>query len=295
MIKTLKRKDGFIGEKQINIPALVLDKYILKQNFLNTLYLTHIGFFPKAFYHFRERKKGCADNILFYCISGKGYFNTQLGNFELNANQFTILPANQPHRYQADISDPWSIYWIHFSGEKLAELNQFINIDHFNCATNIRYNEQIIQLWEQMYFSLNEEYNAANLGQANLCLYHFLSLFIFPEREIKKSAEDDKIAEAIHYLKNNINKSLSVQQIAEQFHFSASHFSALFKNKMGRSPIEYFIQLKIHYACQLLDQSSLRVKEIAEKIGYEDAFYFSRQFRKIMGCSPYNYKLRNNE
>src|SRR3546814_18962457 len=74
------------------------------------LYMTHIGFFPKAFFHYRERKKGCPDNILFYCLDGKGYYNVLSDDFELNANQFAILPANQPHHFQADIENPWTIY-----------------------------------------------------------------------------------------------------------------------------------------------------------------------------------------
>src|SRR3546814_20932962 len=94
---SLKRRDGFLGEKQINVPVSLVDKFLKNQNFLNTLYITHIGFFPKAFFHYRERKKGCPDNILFYCLDGKGYYNVLSDDFELNANQFAIFPANPPH------------------------------------------------------------------------------------------------------------------------------------------------------------------------------------------------------
>src|SRR3546814_3415279 len=120
------------------------------------LYMTHIGFFPKAFFHYRERKKGCPDNILFYFLDGKGYYNVLSDDFELNANQFAILPANQPHHFQADIENPWTIYWVHFSGEKLTDLNDFIDIEQYVAPVDIRYNEQIIALWEEMYFTLKE-------------------------------------------------------------------------------------------------------------------------------------------
>ena len=56
--------------------------------------------------------------------------------------------------------------------------------------------------------------------------------------------------------------------------------------------MDYLIQLKMQRACQLLDLSDLRVKEVAAKIGYDDPYYFSRLFSKVMGLCPQTY--RNN-
>lgn len=287
---TFRRRDGFTGEKQINVPVSVLDKFLRNQQFLNSLYITYIGFYPKASFHYRERKKGCNDNIFFYCLGGKGYYDTHLGSFELTPNHFTILPAHHFHRYQADINDPWTIYWVHFSGNKLTGLNENFNIEQYIKPTPIKYDERFISAWEDMYNALSSGYTSSNIGYANLSLYRFISLFLFPEVKIKNNKEPDAVANAISFLKSNIQNVYTVEDIAQRLHYSASHFSALFKSKMGRSPIEYFIEMKIRYACQLLDQTSLRVKEIATKTGYDDPYYFSRLFSKIMGVSPNKYR-----
>lgn len=285
-----RRRDGFTGEKQINIPASVLDKYVRNQQLLTSLYITYIGYYPKASFHYRERKKGCNDNILFYCLGGKGYYDTHLGSFELTSNHFAILPAHHFHRYQADITDPWTIYWIHFSGNKLSELNAYLKVENYITPTPIKYDECFISSWEEMYNALKGGYTWSNISYANFCLYRFISLFVFPEVKIKSYQEDDMISDSIKFLKKNINKMLSVEDIAVHFYYSASHFSALFKNKTGRSPLEYFIQLKIRHACQLLDQSPLKIKEIASRVGYEDPYYFSRLFCKMTGVSPNKYR-----
>jgi AraC-like DNA-binding protein len=81
-----------------------------------------------------------------------------------------------------------------------------------------------------------------------------------------------------------------VEEIAKEFHYSSSHYTALFKKKTGLSPIDYFIRMKIYYACQLLTQRELIIKEIADKIGYDDPYYFSRIFKKVTGKSPAQYK-----
>lgn len=55
--------------------------------------------------------------------------------------------------------------------------------------------------------------------------------------------------------------------------------------------MDYFIRLKIQYACQLLSQTDLKINTIADKIGYDDSFYFSRLFKKVHGKSPRQYRL----
>lgn len=288
----LRRRDGFIGEKQINVPTQVVDKYLKNRQFLHALYITYIGFYPKASFHYHERKNGCGDNILFYCLAGKGYYDTHLGSFELTANHFTVLPAHHFHRYQADIHDPWTIYWVHFSGSRLAELNTFLEIDRYVPPVPIRYDERFVPAWEEMYNALKNGYTLPNISHANLCLYRFISLYMFPDVRVYDFSGEDPIAESIRYLKSHIDKMTTVEDLAVRSCYSTSHFSTLFKNRTGFAPVEYSIQLKIHYACQLLDQSALRIKEVAARVGYGDPYYFSRLFCRIMGVSPKKYRER---
>ena len=91
-------------------------------------------------------------------------------------------------------------------------------------------------------------------------------------------------------MKVNIEKRLTTTEIATHFQYSPSHYTALFKKKTGLSPIDYFIKMKIHYACQLLCQNDLKIKEIAEKLGYDDPYYFSRLFKQVMNKSPKDYR-----
>ncbi len=286
----MKRRDGFLGEKQINVPNAVLSKFIKKKAFINSLFITHIGYFPKALYHYRERQNGCADYILFYSLGGKGYIDNPAGRIELLPNQFIIIPPHIFHRYQADLNDPWTIYWVHFSSNKLKEFGDDFNIEKFHLPTDIRYSEQAINTWSEMYASLDAGYNAENIGYANLCLYRFISFFIYSSKKISTPVEESPLDQSVAYMKENIARRLTTEDIAKKFDYSPSHYTAIFKRKTGMSPIDYFIRLKIHYACQLLTQSNLKIKEISDKIGYDDAYYFSRLFKQVMGKSPKEYR-----
>jgi len=81
-----------------------------------------------------------------------------------------------------------------------------------------------------------------------------------------------------------------LKEISDFSGLSTSHFSNLFHMKTGYSPVSYFLQLKVQQACHYLDFSDMKINQIAMTIGYDDPFYFSRFFSKIMGMSPTVYR-----
>ena len=91
-------------------------------------------------------------------------------------------------------------------------------------------------------------------------------------------------------MKNNLHKRLSLEDIASHTGYSPSRFGQVFLKKTGQPPLNYFNQLKIQKACQLLDFTDMKINQVCFKVGIEDNFYFSRLFRKIMGMSPQAYK-----
>ena len=107
---------------------------------------------------------------------------------------------------------------------------------------------------------------------------------------IQKESTGNPVDEAIHFMKENLNKKLTIDELAKHTGYSISHFSTLFKERTGFSPITYFNQLKIQHACYLLDCTDIKINQVCFKIGVEDCYYFSRLFNKIMGMSPTEYR-----
>ena len=70
---------------------------------------------------------------------------------------------------------------------------------------------------------------------------------------------------------------------------------SLFKQKTGYAPIDYFIQMKMQKASQQLDFTDHSVKDIAMSMGFDDPYYFSKRFRKIIGLSPKQYRSLKKE
>jgi len=113
-----------------------------------------------------------------------------------------------------------------------------------------------------------------------------LGVFL-PEEEREPA---DKVDRSVAYMAGNIDKPLQVATLAAMANVSPSHFFALFKQRMGCSPMDYFTRLRMRHACQLLDSTTARVKEIAAALGYDDPFYFSRVFKSLSAVAPVHYR-----
>ena len=87
-----------------------------------------------------------------------------------------------------------------------------------------------------------------------------------------------------------MSEQLSLKDMVRHSGLSKSHFIRLFKEQTGHSPMDYFIQLKMQHACMLLAYRQDGVKLIGIELGYEDQYYFSRAFRKVIGMSPTQYR-----
>lgn len=289
-----KLKSGFHGERAIVLPAPIVEE--LKTDALGILlHITDIGFYPNADFHFRQRTKEEAKQyILIYCIEGNGWYEIDSVKFNVTTNQFFILPKNKAHSYGSNAADSWTIYWIHFDGEKAGYFaDGFDKPTWVSPEKNSRISDRL-HLFEEIFSTLKNGYSKNNLEYSISSFFHFLGslkfLGAYRESIFSNQQKRDVADEAIHFMRENIHRRLTLKEIADYSGFSASHFSSLFQKKTGYSPLNYLSQLKIQQACHYLDFSDMKITQISAKIGFEDSLYFSRIFTKTMGLSPSEYR-----
>ena len=95
----------------------------------------------------------------------------------------------------------------------------------------------------------------------------------------------------IGYLKSNIFKNITLDDICKHFKVSKSTIKKIFKNQTGKSAIDFFIDLKIDEAKRLIKQEELNFTQIADKLGYNSVHYFSRIFKSRTQMTPTEYSL----
>ena len=288
----MRKKDGFDGQKAIVLPPDIV--HLCEVNAVAApLHITDIGYYPKARFHYRERQSGISQNILINCVDGEGWAEINAVHYKIKKGEYLIIPRNVSHRYGANNSDPWSIFWIHFKGTEDANIirvlvgsagQTYVHLASFGDKRKI--------MFDDMYHTLELGYSSDRLNYTSMVLWNYLGTFCYPElfnNEIKK---DEPVEVVIRYMHENFDKSLQLKEASRLVNISVSHFSALFKKKTGYSPLDYFNHIKIQKACQYLEFTDIHVKELGYQLGFNDPFYFSRLFNKYMGESPVEYRKR---
>ncbi|ARU87516.1 AraC family transcriptional regulator [Pseudomonas sp. M30-35] len=246
-----------------------------------------LGFYPNALNH-RMQRSDSDDYLLIYCRSGQGWLETSDGRLDVAGGDLLLLPKGQWHAYGADRDKPWTIYWIHFDGELVSDFLRPLGKG---------------PLWRiGVQPRLLAELDALlNLRKQGLSLRHFIyaahqlqallaSLAVLPARVKLKSGRVLDVDAVQAVMRAHLHGSLNLDELAAQFKLSRFHFAKTYRALTGQAPIQEFIQLKIAHACRLLDEGEQSISQVAEQLGYEDVYYFSRLFRKVVGMAPSHYR-----
>lgn len=296
MIEGEKKRSGFLGQRMVVIPKSVL-RDIKKNPIISSIHITDIGYYPHAKYHYRERKEGATEYILIYCLEGHGWIELGSKKYELVPNSYFIVPINEPHKYGSLEKDPWSIYWIHFDGSSAKDF--YHKYAHNETSykqpqvEQIPFEDRRIKYFNGIISLLESGYSKEIIEYVNITLWQLMGSFIYNDLFSKvrhSNNETDIVDIAITYMRESLDRSISVEELADHINYSTSYLYSLFKEKTGYSPIHYFNHLKIQKACQYLSFTNMSIKEISYKLGFNDPFYFSRLFKKLMELSPTAYR-----
>lgn len=287
---------GFTGERFIYLPIPMIE--LMEDSPLTgDLYIYSMGYFSRASNHYINRPTGCNEYLFIYCKEGRGWIELYGKRKMLEANQFIILPRNIQHAYGADGQDPWTIYWIHFRGNKAPHFsNRFDQPTPVPPSAQSRIEERL-DLFEEIFLILNENSSLEHMHYANLCFAHFLGSFLFIDvyrsKFRQKEYSENIIHRVIHYMNENIENCLKLKDFASFCGYSDSYFYRKFVKETGRAPMDYFMHLKINKACKLLIQTDMKVNQIAHKLGFRESQYFSRTFTHTMGITALEFRKQN--
>jgi AraC-like DNA-binding protein len=141
------------------------------------------------------------------------------------------------------------------------------------------------QLWlfaESTHAMIGPELDAQT---ANI-VHRFLRLFA----EGVNEPATDSLQRAVEFITNRYAEVIHIGEVAQKFGCSEGHFYRTFKRRTGLSPNAYLTRVRLQHAARLLRESSLPVKEVAQRVGLVDEAYFSRLFKKNTERSPVAFR-----
>ena len=287
------RAAGFPGQRLVVVhpPQIV---HASRLALLRPFCPTDIGLFRAAARHERRRPAGCSQTIFIRCAEGRGWCELDGARHPVGPNDLLVIPARCPHAYGADADNPWTIEWFHAVGTGVPELLRRMGVGRRAPVLALRPGAWDSTLFDEALSGLETRFTNPHLLRSALTLSHLLARMIIRQKEdvIDPASPAARLEKVGVFLRENHARSPGVSEMASMAGFSPSHFTALFLKHTGHPPNDYLIRARIDRACQLLDLTRLRVKEIAHQVGYADTYYFSRVFKKTTACSPKAYRAR---
>jgi AraC family transcriptional regulator of arabinose operon len=237
------------------------------------------------------------ERMFVYCNKGRGWCEIEGKRHEiLPGYLLVVLPASR-HAYGTHGGCELQVIWVRAKGENLDSFIAELGATTERPVLAGGEDPQLIGLFHEMLPALEEPCRRPRLIYAAQTLGHLLGLLIWHTKDIEHARPDvgRRIELSIDYMQQHLAKPLHVATLAALINVSPSYYAVLFKRRTGCSPIDYFIRLRIKQACNLLESTSLHIKEIAALLGYDDPFYFSRVFRSVVRISPSEYRQSRRE
>lgn len=270
-------------------PAFMVEK-LSRHPLTKDCYPTAMGFYPEASRHRMQRERH-DDNLVLYCTAGKGRLTAGGWSGEIRPGWIILLPQGLAHAYEADADKPWTLYWVHFQGNSTGVFLQYLGYREGRPVTEAGLSPLLVGAFTSLMEVRRTGYSTRAFINASNHLRHLLT-----QMSMEVSAAQGRLQPGFQldhlqaYMLENLDHTLSLEDLAAVAKMSKYHFSNRYKALTGYSPIKHFLNMKMEHACYLLDASELSVGEIARSLGYDDPLYFSRLFRKIIGISPRGYR-----
>ncbi len=270
-------------------PAFMVEK-LARHPLTKDCYPTAMGYYPAASGHRMQRDRH-DDNLLLYCVSGRGQLRLDNCREQISPGQVMLLPQGVSHYYEASQSNPWTLYWVHFQGASTGIFSQYLGYRENSPVVDAGLNPALIGAFARLMnvrrtgYDLRAFINAAN--QLRHLFSHMALEISSTQAHVAQKFNLDQIQA---FMLENIKGQVSLDTLANSANMSKYHFATKYKTLTGYPPIKHFLNMKMEHACHLLDSSEMSVKEIAGELGYDDQLYFSRLFSKTIGKSPRSYR-----
>lgn len=213
--------------------------------------------------------------------------------FDYSSFDFILIPPHTPHILNVSDSKKFDNFVIWFTptekGRMILPTDKIIKLHDYNGIV------------ETLCSEIFKTYKKSRMLEIDLISYYLDAVLYHMNKGLllditQKQENEDPYEKMLKYINTNATYGhLSVEELADMAHVTFTHFSREFKRRYSITPREYMINLKITEAKNLLQNSSLSIKEIAETLGYSDQLYFSKQFSLKTGTSPRVWKITNRQ
>lgn len=239
-----------------------------------------------------------------YCHYGDGDLVIEDDLYRFGAGMISCIPANFLHvtRSDTDVKAFWEYIYINPEdilrqwGKSTQEIRDIMEaVGKKSFFIKAEENPMIVTMIRAIFEEMQQKgahYRECVRGIVYALLFEIAR---FNGREAWQTIGKGvslQLESAIEYVEKNYPNDFKIADLANECHMSETHFRRIFQEKMNMTPVEYVNFVRVRKACELIDKTDISMEEVAEKVGFITPSTFNRNFRRIIGTSPYQWKKR---
>jgi len=237
---------------------------------------------------------GRFDGLFVYTEKGRGSFKKGKRQWNLLPGTAYICCGHEPdvsYFYPSNAKEPWTFWWLTFKGKNAQSMLKDLQ-NNYGSIYQISQRHPVIMRFNELLEEANENcFITANQGSSMIFeLINMLAEVYDRKRDIQNQSQ--LVLKAKQLILKRLEQGVSCHEVASILGVSREHFSRQFKIEAGISPAEFIIKCKINEACGMLKESTISCKEIAFKLGYENASNFIRTFKKYQKMTPIEFRKK---
>ncbi len=234
-----------------------------------------------------EIPSGRRDFYLQYMIKGEMIYRLGDCEYVMHPGECMLRRPGTPYYCRSGSIRP-EYYWMHFSGTDAAEVVEICGFENERIY-RVGVNEGLMLDFETVLsaFDVRDEKLDLFLAQAATRLLVEISRAFEENSQLRPDKRITNIATKMH---REYRKIRSIDELAADVRLTPDRLRKLFKARYGVSPNRYLNSIRIENAKRLLKNTSMRISEISEAVGFDDSHYFARSFREAVGCTPSEYR-----
>ena len=238
------------------------------------------------------RPRGRLDYQLLYVASGTTHFFFNGREEIVSAGHMVLYQPQQEQHYEYYGEEQPEVYWVHFTGKDVKTI-----LKHFDIPLDKNvFFSGVPSAYQYLFKEMIRELQACRTGYQELLEMYLRQIFILIQRTRQENTPtvstyiQKEMEHARHYFQEHYNEDIQIKEYAKSRSMSVSWFLRNFKEFVGQPPAQYLLTLRMNNAISLLETTDYNVTEISAIVGYDNALYFSRLFKKHKGVSPTDYR-----
>ena len=235
------------------------------------------------------RKNGRKDYLLLFIEEGTCVFEHNGVRNKVEANSIVIFRPGESQFYSYAMEYTTRVFWVHFTGNMVEDILSECNLNTSFAHLNFKPSHL-----ESTIYNIIAEFKKPTEFYKAICSSYLKIFFSYIGDALcnykEKNVANERLSEVCKEILTTYDQNLPIEYYADIYGCSVNQFAIIFKENFGCTPRVYITQQRLNTAENLLLNSNLSIKKIAESIGYEDPLYFSRIFKKRYGYSPREFK-----